>query len=360
MSLFDKNNPRYKQESDAIQKALYGIDEGHLQRTLRILEDSPTRRLLAEYEALDKLKIPTDPLMNRLDDVVKLNRDVEKFQTSYYAGLNNFRDINRHLEQYSQSAQSVEEKLLGRFQQSSYQILMKDIDKYTNLYEKYNPILNIQEKIFGSLNSSIWKNAETFSSLSQFTDLLERYKDVTLTLDPNGAIVVGDELFSPESIAHAFSNLKATDGKFKFDLNGILSWVNETAKEHPILTAIIVYFLIPHIVAIISNLTTPLYEDLWKKLTYSGGPGAKSEVLQDARKHFSDVELSHYRFVTSKELSVRGSCSVRAPAISILEFGKNVRLLKKHKDWSEIEYFDDESDEVRQGCVLSRYLHKFS
>lgn len=360
MSLFDKYNSRYRLESDSIEKARYGIDEGHLQRALRSLEDSPTRRLMAAYEAIDRLKIPTDPFMDRLDDLVKFNRDAEKFQTSYYAGLNNLGSVERHLERYSQSAQSVEEKLLGRFQQSSYQILMKDIDKYTNLYEKYNPILNIQEKIFGSLNSSIWKDAETLSSLSQFTDLLERYKDVTLTLDPNGAIAVGDEHFSPESIAHAFSNLKATDGKSNIGLNGILSWLNETAKEHPILSAIIVYILLPHIVAIISNLTTPLYEDLWKKLTSSGGAGAKSEVLQDARKHFSDVELSHYRFVTSKELSVRGSCSVRAPAISILEFGKNVRLLKKHKDWSEIEYFDDESDEVRQGCVLSRYLHKFS
>ena len=89
------------------------------------------------------------------------------------------------------------------------------------------------------------------------------------------------------------------------------------------------------------------------------GAGAKSEIRETAREKFAPGELRQHRFVTAKTLTVRHSARQRSPVVSTLKFGKMIKLLKKEDSWSLIEYFDDDSEAIGQGWVLSAYLTKF-
>ena len=68
--------------------------------------------------------------------------------------------------------------------------------------------------------------------------------------------------------------------------------------------------------------------------------------------------LNQYRYVSTNSLVVRKDKSVGSKAIYTLEFGQVVRLVYKNKNWSLIEYVD-EDDNIIKGWVFTRYISKF-
>ena len=68
--------------------------------------------------------------------------------------------------------------------------------------------------------------------------------------------------------------------------------------------------------------------------------------------------LSQYRYVSTEKLIVRKNKSINSKAIYTLEFGQIVRLLYKNKNWTLIEYVE-EDDSIIKGWVFTRYISRF-
>ena len=122
---------------------------------------------------------------------------------------------------------------------------------------------------------------------------------------------------------------------------------------------VLLYLVLPYFLAIIGNLTTPIYEEWWKEYANYDQREAKKEIIREAHDLCSAEELFEYRFVYASILNVRESSSTKSKIIGELHLGKAVKLIKKAKSWSFIEYQDSMTSEVKKGWVFSRYLRKF-
>ena len=238
------------------------------------------------------------------------------------------------------------EKLGSQLQPTLSRTLTSELALSQNLEYLFRPL-----KVF----------EEPFStSMEAFKDLLDRHPFSSLSFDQNGAVSVSGELVSTESLQQAIETLEVPANDTGALIEGLLQQV---AKLGPALRTVVLFILLsillPYIISIVANLTTPLYEPLWKELSAPNGPGAKAQIREVARERFSPDELRDHRFVTAKKLTIRQTPRQNAPPVGALNFGKTVRLLKHEKDWSFIEYVDEDGTTVSQGWVLARYLVKF-
>lgn len=64
-----------------------------------------------------------------------------------------------------------------------------------------------------------------------------------------------------------------------------------------------------------------------------------------------------YRIVSTDNLQVRISNSSKSLVVGKLNIGDIVRVIKRHKKWSKIEYYDD-NDYTITGYVYNKYLHE--
>lgn len=72
--------------------------------------------------------------------------------------------------------------------------------------------------------------------------------------------------------------------------------------------------------------------------------------------------LKDYRYVTADLLNVREKPSKSSKKMGQLRLGQAVRLIKKTKDWTLVEYVrkDTDGEIVLQGWVFQRYIDKFN
>lgn len=248
------------------------------------------------------------------------------------------------------------EKLIDQLQPAISNTLVAEWKRLEQFQKTLFPTLELQQKLEEVVRPSKLIEEQLARSLGAIDALLTHYPLSSVTFDDVGGVSVAGEAVSRESLQQAAQDFQAQadeSGDFLSHLFGQL------AKLKPAVRALLLYLLLPYIISIVANLTTPLYEQLWKDLTTPRAAGTKSEVRAVARRIFVPGELHQHRFVTAKILSVRQTARLRSPAVSTLRFGKVVRLLQKQKDWCFVEYVEDDSDKVLQGWVLSRYLAKF-
>lgn len=68
--------------------------------------------------------------------------------------------------------------------------------------------------------------------------------------------------------------------------------------------------------------------------------------------------LKSYAYVSTEKLIIRQSNKAKSKALYTLEFGQVVRIICKNKNWTLVEY-ENEEDVIR-GWVFTRYLTKFN
>jgi hypothetical protein len=204
------------------------------------------------------------------------------------------------------------------------------------------------KSIFGSLESLFAGQRD------EIERLFSAYADIPIKLDDD-EFGIGDESVSAEQVRNALEMLCAPSG------DGASADEN-FAKRFASLPGIIRWFvlcvLVPYFVSIIANLQTPYYERMFTDKQVPA-PGLKAEIRASGKSAFLGDDARYFRFVTAKQISVRETCRSKAKVVDALNFGKTVKLLRREKDWSVIEYLDDDSERVLQGCVYSRYLAKF-
>ncbi|MBZ9688255.1 SH3 domain-containing protein [Clostridium estertheticum] len=188
-----------------------------------------------------------------------------------------------------------------------------------------------------------------------------------------------------------FSNVKINeDGTIDYlnetidELNSCnssdISWEENTVNvlqkiktKHPVIVFLIITFLIYPIYAYYVDyakavINTTVQEIQGKYEMYND----KNKIIKDIKKEVikesyinlsqdSNVKmaLNEYRFVKADCLNVRISNSTNSRIIYNLKFGQSVRVLNKDRNWTLIEYTDDENICVK-GWVFTRYLSTFN
>lgn len=88
----------------------------------------------------------------------------------------------------------------------------------------------------------------------------------------------------------------------------------------------------------------PVYAELNKQIT---------------DKNIRDAIINNYSFVTINDLNVRSSNSIKSSSIYKLSLGQVVRILHKNKNWTRIEYENEDESIIIRGWVNTRYISKF-
>jgi len=223
--------------------------------------------------------------------------------------------------------------------------------------EKYlEPQRRIQEQMSKYLEPQRLIQDQINRYLNPLNEYLSSPLMDSIVVGNDGAITVSEEKVDIREINEGVERLSKDYSSTQEFLEQLFSLLEKLSNGARI---VVIYLVLPYFLAIIANLTTPIYEEWWKEYADYDQREVKKEIIREAYGLYSTEELFEYRFVYASILNVRESSSTKSKIIGELHLGKAVKLIKKSKSWSFIEYQDSMTSEVKKGWVFSRYLRKF-
>ena len=179
----------------------------------------------------------------------------------------------------------------------------------------------------------------------------------SVSINSDGTAFVGGEVVNVENVSESVEVISADYDSHVDFISHFFEWLERLSDS---VRVIVIYLILPYLLAIVANLTTPIYEEWWKEYSGLDPRVAKKEIVREADETYRPEDLRGYRFVYATSLHVRESGSKKADIIDDLPLGKTVKVIDKSKHWSFIEYQDSDTGELKQGWVFSRYLKRFS
>lgn len=144
-------------------------------------------------------------------------------------------------------------------------------------------------------------------------------------------------------------------------------------SEHPIMFFIITTFILPIMInqvdefsrnaqtsfISISQSTTENYSMNTKLLSKNIKKDISKE-LNNNKEADKKYLLNTYRFVNCDSLNMRVSNSIKSKSIYNLNRGSIVKIIKKQKNWTKVEYKNEDETVVIIGWVFTRYISRFN
>lgn len=325
--------------------------------------------------SIDDLLRPHLAFQRELDRLLKPQIDVLRHVSGSLSATAHVRDYMDHIDKSalkaqqgyvcSLSAQAALESQVQRALASSF-FAEEALDTLVRAREPWwldqiSELAKSQDKMLASVRTQLDSltriSDQVAGVVDPFKDYLADLHVLAIDVDASGNVVIEGEEISAGDIAAATGTFEGARGTLAEFLQSLVDWLGRLS---PRLRAAVLAVLLPYVVSILANLTTPLFQTWWAEL----GDGAdrrvvKKEIIAAAHELFAREELAHYRFVYASRLHVRAAGADRADIIDTLVLGKSVRVVQRNKAWTEVEYLDDVSGELRTGWVSSRYLHKF-
>lgn len=291
-------------------------------------------------DSIEKVSEPQRIMQQQIDKILEPQRRWQEYidrflepQRSWQKQIDKILEPQRHLQEWI-------DKLLEP-QKMWQEHLDKILEPQRRLQEQINSLIEPEKK---------WR------------EILEKYLSnmESIKIDPSGAISFGTQSYTANEISaelDALGQQLSTASTFKEIFNSLFAYLERIGRP---LAHILLAILIPYIVAIIANVTTPIYEEWWSK--YSGR--TKQEITKSITEHglaIYDIEqLRGHRFVLARSLHVRSGPSTNDEIVDKLSLGKVVGFLEKEKGWFLIEYYSEIEDRICKGWVFSKYLAKFT
>jgi hypothetical protein len=252
-------------------------------------------------------------------------------------------------------------------------------DKYWNkafdLFNKDGYLQNVLE----NLNTDKYWN-DTFDWLNNFyhsiqdlskiddlketaTNILENYSSTGLKIGNDGTVSVLGEMVSIDEINNEVQSfLKANiylpaQNKFRDFLNDLIAKIRQLKKPIQfVLTRIILQIFL----GVISGLCVyKIVETEVNRPKFS-----KREIIKKIRgitQQKFDLELlKNHRVVSANVLNVREKPGHQSKKIDELSLGQVVKVIEKKRNWTLIEYHYENSDDIFNGWVFTRYLKRFT
>ena len=315
------------------QRRLQEQMERYLEPQRRLQEQmeryyEPQRRL---QEQMERYLAPQRRLQERMENYYEPQRRLQEQTERYLAPQ---RRLQEQMERYLEPQRRLQEQMERYLAPQRW--LQERMEKY------YAPQLRLQERI-----------EKYFLPLSNY---LSEPGMENFAVNLNGLITVNNETVEVNEINETITSIS---NQLVVGANFLDQFFEVLGKLKSAVRIAVIYLILPYFLAIMANLTTPLYEEWWKNHFSSDKRIAKKELYLHATDLYDDHELNEYRFVNTRVLHVRKSGYAHSQMIGVLTFGKVVSLLEKSKNWSLIEYYDDDNYEIRHGWVFSRYLSTF-
>jgi hypothetical protein len=176
-----------------------------------------------------------------------------------------------------------------------------------------------------------------------------------LEVNPEGTITLGGESASALEVSEAveglfslirepefFESLRERLKAFKSPIQAVILWVLEKV--------LLVIFL-----SIISDMLSPYVQSYFNQFSFK----SRREVTQAIKRLPSAIEMDGFkgfRVVTGDRLRLREKPSMEAKVLDELNRGKLVRVIEKRRNWTLVEVMYQDSNDVLQGWVATRYI----
>lgn len=317
--------------------------------------DDHFRRFSLLQEQIKKMLEPQLRLQNQVQDILKAHQfDLSKYAEphGYLAAqferqLFPMMELKRQVEQFAAPQNMMEDSI------------RKMLEPQIQLQQQIDEVFTSQLKQFDALKDAFSPEKFGFGEVSRFLDPLNQYvaelASADVHLSDSASLIVDGYEVSLAEVDAAVEQMGEPESEEAL-IQRLIEVLGRLAK--PVRIALVKIF-ITYFLAILANLTTPIYADWWEQYSHLEPRVAKKEIVRDAEELFTAEQLLGYRFVYATLLHVRAEGVMSGEVIDALPMGKTVKVVERRKSWSLIEYEDPESEEVLQGWVFSRYLMKF-
>ena len=226
---------------------------------------------------------------------------------------------------------------------------------------KINPLENVLKEIEGIHHMNL---KDIFKISSEMKEFYANLPADEIIVQEDQSVVCAGKAYEISDIEKALREKLENSGFLtdseigKKNFDALLSGLEKIGD--PSLKSIIYYFLVSMFVSIIMVFVTPHLENMQKRIFSKNKATVTKLIEREVPKTIPDKDSLYYlRFVTADVLHVRSRNYQRSDLIGKLYFGSVVRVIQKNKNWTLIEWKDQDNDLVIQGWVFSRYLKKF-
>lgn len=330
--------------NDAYKKMLEQLNDPF--RGLNLIQDSFSKIKIAESLALR----PHEQMMKSIVDrenwkmqLIQPHLDTQEMLKKILSSMKNNEPIG-----IQKVMESIKSGYVGNF----------GLD--TSVSVSIQKMIKESSALNGSIAAAI-KQLEPFGedlrrALNSANNLPSMSALSSMSFDVSGNLQVNENAVSSDEFKDGIDELSEITSSFEGTFEQLIARIKNCK---PLLQWIFCFVIIPYLVSIIANMHSPWWEKKWTEYSDKGVPGVKKAIRTDARECFVAGALDNCRFVTAKKLVVRVSANARSKMLYSMKFGVVIKLLSKDKDWSLIEYRDDDSNTIEQGWVFSRHLAKF-
>ena len=326
-----------------------------LERMNQVLE--PQR---AWQEKIDKLLEPQRQFQEQMEKLLEPQRRIQEQMNKY---LEPQRKLQEQMQRYLEPQRLLQEHMRKYLEPQKR--LQEQMERYLEpqrkLQAQMERYLEPQRRLQEQMQKYLQPQRLLQDQISKYIQPLNEYLSDPLMervlVNSGGSISVSDEVLDVESVTKSIESFSGDYSSTEEFLHSFFQWLEKLGDATRVA---VIYLVLPYFLAIVANLTTPIYEEWWKEYVEIDHRTAKKEIVREANEFYSPDDLKGYRFVYATTLHVRKLGNMSSEIIDELYLGKTVSVVKKSKRWSYIEYHDEDTGELKQGWVFSRYLHKFN
>ncbi len=248
------------------------------------------------------------------------------------------------------------------------------IDAFRQINKLGEQVTKLRLNTLGNISeTTLLCDKSFYDGISDVVRKIEEIDFDKVKIKENGTVsYLNEDVDIAEDISNTVNKLStSTDNNNSVEMK-IHTFFKELKEGHPIVVVLITMFLLKPFYECYVDYTKNIISNTIVKIeNKSQSEWNKNKVQKDIKREVgneiysnsnlycqaSDI-LKEYRFVTADYLNVRVNTSTSSRSVYRLEFGQVVRIINKDKNWTFIEYSDDENIDIK-GWVYSRYLSSF-
>ena len=235
--------------------------------------------------------------------------------------------------------------------------IARELNKLTQL--SYNPLQEITESLNKTQTILNFDHLLKENLISEIELVAESINFKQLKIDEYGSITLGQETAVAEEVAETIKNFtkilenhKPTEATSK-----LLNFIDGLKKPLKALVLYLIFIIfMPFIVSVMSNIYAPDIESFIK--TVFNQNVTIKQIQRKAQNNFGNEILDGMAFVSTDSLNVREHPRRKSKIITIIHKGKVVRIIEKHRKWTQVSFEDEQAGELITGWVFSRYIYK--
>lgn len=322
----------------------------------------------------DEIRRMREQIDKILEPHLRLHEQLESISATYRILQEQIEELlepqlqfKKHIEKILIPQQQMMEQIwkFSDTQQKIHQLFEEWIEPKRQLYDQMEKIRQSLSHFY-NLSPPISEIISSFKGIGvshseihrTIQNLLGNISQDDIQIEKSGILSVSGEIVTEQELNKVFKDLIAQLQKIPSPIEVYELIASILKKLKKPLAILILVIIIPYIINITANLSTPYLKDLLSEFSHKSKRDKIKAIKKEANETFDLNTLSEFRFVVANTLNVRKSSSTSAAILDKLSFGQVVRILKRGRKWSYVQYTNEKGDEV-QGWVFNRYLANF-